>query len=226
MKHFPASFSYALLVSLGASLANAQSQTWIRQLGTPFGDSVQALATDGARGVFVGGRTHASIGRPNVGVACAWFAHCEVAPPVSTFCTSGTTSNGCAPAIRGAGAPSASATSGFTIAVGGVEGQRQGVLFYGVDNGGFTPLAWGAGSSLLCVKSPVQRAAALNSGGTANLCDGALAFDWNTYRSANSMALGQPFTAGMVVYAQAWFRDPPAAKTTNLSDGLRFVLQP
>jgi hypothetical protein len=31
---------------------------------------------------------------------------------------------------------------------------------------------------------------------------------------------------GNKAYVQAWFRDPPAVKTTNLSDGLELTYQP
>jgi hypothetical protein len=67
---------------------------------------------------------------------------------------------------------------------------------------------------------------ALASGGTVNACDGAFSQDWNLFRASTAVAIGQPFAAGDVVWAQAWFRDPPAAKTTNLSNGLQFTLQP
>jgi hypothetical protein len=30
--------------------------------------------------------------------------------------------------------------------------------------------------------------------------------------------------AGLVVDAQAWYRDPPAPKSTNLSGGLEFIV--
>jgi hypothetical protein len=73
---------------------------------------------------------------------------------------------------------------------------------------------------------PTQRTAAQLSGGTAGACDGALSIDWNAYLAANPGALGAPFVGGETVWSQAWFRDPPASKTTNLSDGLRFTVCP
>jgi hypothetical protein len=65
-----------------------------------------------------------------------------------------------------------------------------------------------------------------NSGGTLGNCDGTLSVDWNVFRATHPSALGAPFTAGRVVYAQGWFRDPPAPKTTSLSNGLIFMLCP
>jgi hypothetical protein len=146
---------------------------------------------------------------------------------VNPFCTSSTTFHGCSPAISGTGAPSSTAPNGFTISVSGAEGQKQGLIFYGIDNQGWTPLPWAAGStSFLCVKPPTQRTPAQNTGGTLAGCDGALSLDWNAFRATHPGALGDPFSIGQHVFAQGWFRDPPAPKTTNLSNGLDFVVGP
>ncbi len=148
-------------------------------------------------------------------------------PPVTSFCTSSTTTNGCSPAMSASGTPSASASSGFTLSANSVEGQRAGLIFYGVDNSGWTPLPWLTGStSFLCVKPPTQRTSAQTSGGTAGACDGVLSIDWAAFVAANPGSLGAPFQAGDRVYAQGWFRDPGAPKTTNLSNGLEFVVAP
>ncbi|MCC7015086.1 MAG: hypothetical protein IT454_21175 [Planctomycetes bacterium] len=48
--------------------------------------------------------------------------------PAVAYCTSGTTSSGCAPAMSAAGNPSASAASGFTLACANIEGQRSAIL--------------------------------------------------------------------------------------------------
>lgn len=146
-------------------------------------------------------------------------------PPVSTYCTAGTSTNGCVPAISGTGSASVSASSGFVLDVANIEGQKQGLFFYGVSGQASSP--WSAGSSsFLCVKSPTQRMGALLSGGTLNGCDGAFSQDWLAFVAANPSALGAPYSAGQVVNAQAWYRDPPAVKTTNLSNGLEFTLAP
>ena len=70
------------------------------------------------------------------------------------------------------------------------------------------------------------RASGQSSGGLANTCDGVLSEDWSAYVATHAGALGSPFVGGNNVWAQGWFRDPPAAKTTNLSDGLQFVVLP
>jgi hypothetical protein len=86
---------------------------------------------------------------------------------------------------------------------------------------------WGPSSSILCVAPPRQRMA-VNSptGGTAGYCDGVVAQDWNAFIANHPNAIGQPFTAGQHVWAQAYYRDPPAPGTTNLSDALHFFLSP
>jgi hypothetical protein len=142
--------------------------------------------------------------------------------PIS-YCTAGTTSHGCLPSISGIGSPVAGANSGFTIAVANVEGQKQGLIFYGIS--GRAAVAWGTGSSFLCVKTPTQRTTVQNSGGTALACNGSLSLDFLAFIAAHPSALGAPFAPGDVVNAQGWFRDPPAPKTTNLSNGLEFTMQ-
>ncbi len=148
-------------------------------------------------------------------------------PPVTSYCTAGTSTNGCLATASATAQPSASLASPCVISFSNVEGLKQGLILYGIDNSGFVPLPWGSGStSYFCVKSPVQRAVAMNSGGTLNGCDGALALDWNAYLAANSTALGAPFNAGGKVFAQAWYRDPPAPRKTNLSDAVELTHLP
>lgn len=142
----------------------------------------------------------------------------------TTFCTSGTSSNGCAAWISGTGTPSALLPSGFWIEVAGVDALKAGLLFYGVS--GATAVPWGVGSSFLCIKAPTQRTGLQNSGGTAGACDGFCLLDWNAYRTSHPSALGSPFSAGDSLWAQAWYRDPPSSKSTSLSNGLAYTLQP
>jgi hypothetical protein len=150
---------------------------------------------------------------------------CPLNSSGTPYCTSGTTTNGCVPAISGSGAASASASSGFNLSVANVEGQKSGLLFYGIT--GAHSATWSpASTSYLCVKAPTQRMGTQNSGGSSGACDGVLAEDWNAYRASHPSALGAPFAAGATVWSQAWFRDPAAPKTTNLSNGLVFQVGP
>ncbi len=145
-------------------------------------------------------------------------------PGVLTYCTAGTSALGCAGAMAASGVASASAGSGFVLSASGVDGQRQGLLFYGAS--GRSALAWGASSSFMCVKTPVQRTSIQSSGGVIGSCDGVLSLDWNLFIAANPGALGAPFTAGDTFQAQGWFRDPPSSKSTALTNAIEFVLQP
>jgi hypothetical protein len=144
---------------------------------------------------------------------------------VTSYCTAGTTTNGCTATISGSGTPDANAGSGFTISLSTVEGQKQGILFYGITSAIAQPWATGS-TSFLCVKAPTQRMGVQNTGGTLNACDGSLSVDWNAFIASNPGALGNPFLAGQPVYAQGWFRDPPAPKTTSLSNALQFTVCP
>jgi hypothetical protein len=182
-----------------------------------------SISADGNQIAFHSYASNLVAGDTN-GVPDVFVRDLFLAPTV--YCTAGTTSHGCVPSISGTGTPSASAGSGFTIAASSVEGQKQAILFYGIDNSGFAPLPWGTTSSFLCVKPPTQRTFAQNSGGTFNQCDGTLSLDWNAYIAANPSALGNPFAAVQHVFAQGWFRDPPSPKTTMLTDALKFEVAP
>jgi len=151
----------------------------------------------------------------------AWQDSCL---PPRNYCTAGVTTNGCAATMSAAGLASASAPSGFTLSALGVEGDKQGLIFYSASGEASSP--WGASSSFLCIKAPTQRTGAQVSGGAAGSCNGVLSVDWNAFRAANPTAVGTPFAAGDRVQAQAWFRDPPSPKSTMLSDALEFEVCP
>jgi hypothetical protein len=141
------------------------------------------------------------------------------------YCTSGISTNVCTPTMSANGTPSASATSGFVLTASATEGQRMGLIFYGIS--GRNSAHWGGTStSYLCVKAPAQRMGVSNSGGSGGTCTGTISVDWLAYLATHPNALGQPMQAGTVVNAQCWYRDPPAFKSTNLSDGLEFTTLP
>jgi len=150
---------------------------------------------------------------------------CEGCPNLTNYCTGGTTTNGCSATLSAAGVPSVAASAGFIVSASSVEGQKTGLLFYGTS--GPKASVWAPGStSYLCVKSPTQRTPSANSGGATNACNGSLSVDFLAYLASHPGAQGQPFGAGDMVWWQAWFRDPPAAGTTNLSNGLQVTMCP
>ncbi|MCY3003082.1 MAG: hypothetical protein NTV21_14865 [Planctomycetota bacterium] len=141
------------------------------------------------------------------------------------YCSASTSTNGCVASIGAWGSPSVAASEGYQITVADVEGQKQGLIFYGLS--GPKSSLWAPGStSYLCVKSPTQRTVVQNSGGTAGACNGTLVLDFLDYIASHPAAIGAPLNAGQVVYTQAWFRDPAAPGTTNLSNALHFTLAP
>ena len=141
------------------------------------------------------------------------------------YCTAGTSTHGCAAVMSAVGVPALAAPGGFQLVCSSVEGQKAGLIFYGIS--GRTLLPWKPGStSFLCVKLPTQRMTVANSGGTPSACDGLFATDWLSFLNANPGSLGQPFQAGAVCDAQSWYRDPLAPGATNLSSAVEWTLQP
>ena len=141
---------------------------------------------------------------------------------ISTYCTAGTSAQGCVPLISGQGTPSFDAGSGFDIEIAGLPPQRSGLILFGA---GSASSIWTLGStSYICVGSPQQRTQVQDSGGAQGACNGTFALDFNAYIGANPGATGGPFTAGQTFHAQGWYRDPGAPKQTNLSNGLQFTL--
>lgn len=207
-----------------AQFDGAGNRIWILQRNLSVIDQGYAIAACGTAGLYVGGLYFNS---PPVGDN-GWLARYDLPCGLDfSFCTAGTTTNGCAPSMSGAGSASASAGSGFSISISHVEGQRTGLIFYGTNNSSWSPLPWASGStSFLRVKPPTQRTVAQSSGGTSGACDGTLSIDWNAFIAANPGVLGTPFTGTETVYAQGWFRDPAAPKTTNLSNALQFSVCP
>jgi hypothetical protein len=180
------------------------------------------------------------------GTACYWFggyvngglfasywmtigatgscAGCNGSP--TTYCTSGTTSvaSGSCVAVIGlqSGTPSASNAGPAIVAATSLPGQKNGLIFIGQAQAG---LPWGPNGHFLCIAAPTQRTPAGNTNGTTGQCNGALTIDLNAFIAANGV-LGNTPTAGMVIDAQGWFRDPGSSKTTAMTNGLEVTLCP
>jgi Tol biopolymer transport system component len=142
------------------------------------GDSTAAsLSGDGSIVAFRSVATNLIFGDTN-GVKDIYLtALFDELPTITSYCTAGTSTHGCRPSISAGGLPRASASSGFTITVSGVEGQKAGMIFYGISGAQSVP--FGATSSTMCVRPPHQRTDVQFSGGTLGMCDGTLVLDWN-----------------------------------------------
>jgi Tol biopolymer transport system component len=143
--------------------------------------------------------------------------------PSVAYCEAGLSTNYCSPSMSSIGVPASTQTSGFVLTAQGLEGQHNGLVFYGISGRQAAPFVI-PGGSLLCVRPPVQRLPTSSSGGTSGHCDGTISIDWLAYLAAHPGALGQPFTQGMLVQAQCWYRDPPAPGGSNLSSAIEFEL--
>lgn len=141
------------------------------------------------------------------------------------YCTPGTTSNGCLASISASANPNVAHSTPCQISLGGVEGAKTGIVFYGLASN-VQPWCSTGGNSLLCVKAPTMRTGVQSTGGTVGLCDGTMTLDWNAFQLANPSALGAPWSAGSKAFVQGWFRDPPACKTTSMSDGIELTYLP
>lgn len=126
--------------------------------------------------------------------------------------------------MSGAGIPSVTAGGGFTVVCTRADGERYGTLLYGLSQPA-SPQLWAPNStSYVCVTAPTQRTGIQESSGTIGGCDGVFSLDFNNYIATHPGSIGAPFAAGVTVYAQMWFRDPFAARQSNLSNALRFTL--
>jgi glucose/arabinose dehydrogenase len=143
---------------------------------------------------------------------------------IANYCTAGTSASGCAATLSSTGVPSVSAGSGFTIDTNNLEGQKDGLYFYGFN--GAQANSWGSSSSFQCVVPPVIRTPLMAGVGTIGLCDGSMSMDFNAYW-ATAVPSKVP-APGQQVNVQLWYRDPASTsnQTTSLSDGLELTVCP
>ena len=156
-------------------------------------------------------------------------------PPVSTqvlsgpvtYCTAGTSANGCTAMISATGSPSATAPSGFSLSVSGAEGAKSGLFFIG--SNGRQAVPWGSGTSFLCVVPPTVRIPPLAAlSGSAGVCAGAYSIDLNALWCPSCSHPGKNPGPGALVQGQFWYRDPlnTSNQTTSLSDAIEFSVNP
>jgi len=180
-----------------------------------------AGASDGFSGLFVGGSTLGSLGGPNAGGLDVVLGRYDAAG--ETYCTAGTTANGCTAQVSSSGTPSRSASAGFLVDVNTVEGDKDGMFFFSANGRQANP--WGNGTSYQCVVPPVQRTPLQVGTGTPGACDGYFQVDFNAWMAANPTKAPQ---AGGEANMQCWFRDPlnTSNQTTSMSNALEFFVNP
>jgi len=172
-------------------------------------------------------------GYPGNPFASFWMAmiadgNCDgVVPTVNNCQILPTASNGCQSVASSTGLPSASGGGAFTCTFSSLNGNVNGVVFYGIN--GPVNVTWSPQSNL-CVKSPTQRlngitGASGSTGGATGTCNGAYSFNFNAIIQGTGL-LGTPMSAGQQVDVQGWQRDPASTKTTNVTDTLSFNVGP
>jgi hypothetical protein len=142
------------------------------------------------------------------------------------YCTAGLSASGCQATLSAAGTASATASSGFDVMAANVEGDKDGLFFFGT--GGRQANPWGNGTSFQCIVPPVKRAGLLAGTGTPGACEGSFSQDMNArWCPTCPRPLHNP-GAGALVQAQLWYRDPfnTSNQTTSLSDAIEFFVAP
>ena len=151
-------------------------------------------------------------------------AQCSSA--VTNYCTAGTSASGCQATITAVGTPSATASSGFNVTVANVEGQKDGLFFFGQNGQQANP--WGNGSSFQCVTPPVKRAGLIPGNGTNGACDGSATQDLNARWCGICPKPNHQPIPGTPMQIQFWYRDPmnTSNQTTSFSDALEVTICP
>ena len=142
-------------------------------------------------------------------------------PTPEVFGAAKLNSAGCVPTLALNGAPSASASSGFTLDAAQVVNQKAGLLFYSLQGRQNAPFG---GGSLLVVP-PLRRTPPLDSGGSlvGADCSGSFHFDFNAWIASGADPALQ---LGATVDAQYWYRDPAATFPIGLTAGAHFGIRP
>ncbi|MCC6406140.1 MAG: hypothetical protein IT453_03165 [Planctomycetes bacterium] len=163
------------------------------------------------------------------GASRAFLLRRTSTPPLATYCTAKTTSNGCVPRIDGHGSPSVANGASFQVTCIGLRNQKSALLLYGSNGRASVPFSGGT----LCVAAPLKRTPLASTGGSAvpaSDCSGVFQLDFNAF--AAGLAGGNPSPAlsvpGTTIDVQTWGRDPGFSppNNTQLSDALEYVVAP
>jgi hypothetical protein len=143
-----------------------------------------------------------------------------------TYCTAGISASGCQALVSASGTASATAGSGFDLTVATVEGDKDGLFFFGTNGRQAKP--WGSGTSFRCVVPPVRRLGLLSGSSSAGTCDGSFTQDVNGTWCPTCPKPNHNPGAGALVQAQFWYRDPfnTSNQTTGFSNAIEFCVGP
>ena len=180
-----------------------------------------AVAIDGDT-VLVGSDGEDTQGLFNAGSAFVF----ALGVTAQSYCQSGVSASGCSAQLSATGTASASASTGYVITASGVEGAKDGILFFGTNGRQENP--WGSGTSFQCVKPPVQRAGLQIGSGTIGACNGSFTQDLNAFWCPTCPKASKNPGAGTYVQAQLWYRDPQntSNRTTSFSDAIESFVSP
>ena len=198
---------------------------WIRRFpGNGFGPVIGSAVTAPAGRVLLVGTS-----APANSDYDALVMQIDVSDAPQAYCVAKVNSLGCTPRIGFTGVSSATATSGFVLAVDRVRNNKPGLFLYSVSGSAATPF----GGGTLCLASPVLRTPQIHSGGNAapaNDCSGVYSIDMTAFASGALGGNPNPAlsTAGTAVFTQLWGRDQGFAAPNNvtLSNALRYVVLP
>ena len=142
------------------------------------------------------------------------------APYPASYCSPKTNSLGCVPAIRSTGDASLSGPDNFHLQASKVLNNKPGIFLWS-----YGPQANAFAGGTLCLAAPRVRGAPLSSGGSPVGSDCSGLYSWHF---SQAYMMQKKISAGAILYAQVWARDPGFAAPDNaqLSGGLVFPVDP
>ncbi len=181
-------------------------------------DQMRAALMHTADGYLADG-THDPLFVRGYGILDADAAEGEMDPEI--YCDAKHSSADCLPMVFFTGLPSASSPGPFEVRASMIPYNQFGLFFYGTSGSNDLPFKGGT----LCVRGPFRRTPVQTSGGTSSphQCTGHFTIDFNARIQSG---IDPTLQAGVEVYGQYWFRDPPDTFGVGLSDAIHFTIAP
>lgn len=138
-------------------------------------------------------------------------------PVASVYCNSQMNSSGCPPTIRVDGLSSVTQPQAFQVGAVDLIADEAALLWYSLAGPANT---FAGGSYKHCTLAPRTLAAVVQaSGASATPCSGIVSFDFNALAQSGA---DPALTAGTVVYAHWWYRDPLLPAGGGWTNAVRF----